>query len=98
MSEIEDKVNAGALTKVASLSVGETDTAWLVRHYTGLGSIFKHFDFYVIRRQKFLGRFVADMNDWIPNPDHKQPASPDEVIEFKKIMIMMSGLADKVWK
>lgn len=84
-------------TKIASISIGDEDTLWLVRHYTGLGALQKYVCLHVIRKQKLLGRFNPDSDTWVP-AEHPTPATPSEVISFQKARIELLKLTDAIWK
>lgn len=99
--EDRDKLT-GSLTKVASVSIGDVDTMWVVRHYTGLGATIKYIEVHVIRRRVFLGRFeVQEVPTfevaWTPSKEHKQPATEAEVTTFRRVRMLMLGMVDKVW-
>jgi hypothetical protein len=92
----------GSLTKVASVSIGDVDTMWVVRHYTGLGATLKYIEVHVIRRQQFLGRFEVQEKPtfevtWTPSTEHKKPATEAEVTNFRRVRMLMLGMVDKVW-
>lgn len=86
--------NSGALTKIASISVGDTDTVWLVRHYTGLGAFQKYMVCHVFRDNKFLGRFESDQ--WVAGEHHK-PATDSDLSKFRKARDTLVKAADLLW-
>lgn len=87
------------LTRIASLDVGKGDTTlWVVRHYTGSGLT----EVYVIRNQKFLGRFIIQERatidcGWLSALEHPNPATTADVLLFRKARIYLLDLTDKLW-
>lgn len=99
--EDRDKLT-GSLTKVASVSIGDIDSMWVVRHYTGLGATIKYIEVHVIRKRQFLGRFEVQEKAtvdavWTPSLEHKQPATEAEITTFRRVRMLMLGMVDKVW-
>lgn len=90
------------LTKVASISLGDGDTIWAIRHYTGSGVYTKLIEVHVIRNQKFLGRFevqevATHEAAWQPTTEHPRPASNSDLVLFKKARMLLLGMVDKLW-
>lgn len=96
-TEASNKIAPGSVIKVASLSIGEKDVLWVTRHYNGLGTVIKYFVVYVIRDQKLLGMFNSD-GSWSPSPEHKNPASESEILNFISVRTTVMNMLDKVWK
>lgn len=88
------------LTQVASISLG-TDTLWAVKHYTGAGSQSKMIDTYIIRKQKFLGRFeIQDKPtfDALWQSSDYDAASEADLKLFRTARISLLSITDKLWK
>lgn len=109
LNQIEDRADvADQLTQVASVSLG-SDTLWVVRHYTGAGSQTKMIDTYIIRKQKFLGRFeIQDKPafdaSWQSLDDAElsklkiAPATEADMKAFRAARMSMLSLVEKIWK
>lgn len=106
-------VSVNTYTKVATISVDELDTLYIVRHYTGLGSVIKWVSVYVLcdhsNRQSYLGCFEMQTKPsedpvWVPSEKHLKVQKENldlynkEVETFKRIRLIMLNALDKVWK
>ncbi|HVI39158.1 MAG TPA: hypothetical protein VM577_00725 [Anaerovoracaceae bacterium] len=104
MTEDDRGSITGSLVKIASICLTEVGctTMWVVRHYNGSGADAKMIEVYVIRNQKFLGRFaVQEITTfdaaWDPASEHTLPATQKDVETFRKARMQMLSLVDKFW-
>lgn len=92
----------GGLTKVAVVSISDLDSMVISRHYTGLGSEIKYIEVYVIRTNKYLGRFETQDKStidaiWVNDSKHSNPPTDKDVAIFKKARMTLLGALDKLW-
>jgi len=101
---------AGRLTATACVSINSTDTLWVVRHYTGSGSVLDEdgpyitrlIEVYVIRSQRYLGRFEIEDKPtfdakWQPALEHPKPATSKHVAKFREARMAMLTAVAKLW-
>lgn len=85
-------------TKVIASTIGRApdDLMMVVRHYTGSGVYTNLTEVYVIRDQKFLGRFENDV--FVISAEHpKKPAEAD-LKEYRAAYLVLKAASEKLWK
>ena len=76
----------------------EHDYIVLCRHYNGSGALVNLTEIYVVREQKFLGRFNVTTFAWEPSAEHKRPATEADIKAFSNHAKAMAAMAEKLWK
>lgn len=93
---------------ITHVDVNETDAVWVVRHFTGSGSVAKFVECYVLRFvehphrcQKFLGRFAVQSTPTFDAPwdnaSEMPVVSESELAQLRKARMALLTMADKLW-
>lgn len=69
----------------------------LCRHYNGSGVFVPYVEVYVIRDNKFLGRFSKELV-WDLSSEHKRPPTEADIKTFSNHAKVMVAMAEKLWK
>lgn len=85
-----------SFARVIVANVNDDDFIHVVRHYNGSGSYTNLTEVYVIRSQKFLGRFVDEKFE--VSVEHPKKPSESDLKEYQKALFVLKATSEKLWK